>query len=103
MALVKQMQAKAWEVFSRPAFEGVEGVYDYLGRYVNRIAISNYRILDIRAGRVSFSYHDNKDKGEDGRGQAKVMSRRGEFGPLSRWWQIGLRLLGLAPHGQVVA
>jgi len=176
MALVKQMQAKAWEVFSRPAFEGVEGVYDYLGRYVNRIAISNYRIVDISKGQVSFTYHDNK--GADGRGQAKVlslpavefmrrfllhvlprrfvriryyglhhagaprvllglsgelpvplqlrlvswllsileedprrcpfcghdvMSRRGEFGPLSRWWQIGLRLLGLAPHGQVAA
>ncbi|MFQ5814524.1 MAG: transposase zinc-binding domain-containing protein, partial [Anaerolineae bacterium] len=28
-ALVEEMQAKAWEVFTRPAFEGVEGVYDY--------------------------------------------------------------------------
>ncbi|MFQ5814523.1 MAG: transposase [Anaerolineae bacterium] len=155
-----------------------------MGRYVKRIAISNYRIVDIRDGWVSFTYHDNKDKGEDGRGKAKVlrlpgvefmrrfllhvlprrfvriryyglhhpgsrrkllrcrvllgltgempvrpvlrlvswllsileedprrcpfcgqgvMSRRSEFGPLSGWWQMGLRLLGLAPQGQVVA
>jgi hypothetical protein len=72
-ALVETMRAKAWEVFVRPAFEGVEGVYDYLGRYVNRIAISNYRILDIRDGQVSFTYHDNKDKAEDGRGKEKVL------------------------------
>ncbi len=34
---------------------------DYLGRYVNRIAISNHRISDIANGRVTFSYHDYKD------------------------------------------
>lgn len=44
---------------------------------MNRIAISNYRIVDIRDGAVHFSYHDNQDKGEDGRGKAKVMSLPG--------------------------
>lgn len=33
-------QQRAWEVYAKPPFAGAEEVRTYLGRYVNRIAIS---------------------------------------------------------------
>ena len=33
---------------------------EYLGRYTHRIAISNYRLLKLSDGRVTFSYRDRK-------------------------------------------
>jgi hypothetical protein len=67
--LVKQMRSKAWEVFIKPAPGDPRPLCDYLGKYVQGIAISNYRILSIRDGQVSFTYHDNRDGGKE-----KVMS-----------------------------
>jgi len=61
--LLEQMQAKAWEVFIK-AFAGPAVVYEYLSRYVNQVAISNYRITDISQGQVSFTYYDNLDEGQ---------------------------------------
>lgn len=72
-ALAQRMKSKKWEVFIRPAFDKPEQIYDYLARYIYRIAISNYRILDFSNGQVSFSYYDNKDQ-VDGKGKQKVMS-----------------------------
>jgi hypothetical protein len=65
LAMVAEIQAKAWEVHLKP-FAGPEPVVEYLSRYVHQVAISNYRIVDIdRAqGTVSFTYHDNQAKGE---------------------------------------
>jgi hypothetical protein len=60
-ALVQQMEAKKWEVFIRPAFDDPQRVYDYLAKYIYRIAISNHRIVAISAQGVRFTYHDNKD------------------------------------------
>jgi len=60
--LVERMQAKNWEVFIRTAFDNPEQVYEYLGRYVYKSAISNYRIMDITGRKVSFTYYDNADK-----------------------------------------
>jgi hypothetical protein len=62
-AAVAVMQAKAWEVFAKP-FEKPETVIDYLSRYVHAVAISNYRITNIAAGQVSFTYYDNPDAGK---------------------------------------
>jgi len=63
--LVERMQAKNWEVFIRAAFDNPEQVYEYLGRYVYKSAISNYRIVDITGRKVSFTYYDNKDDGAE--------------------------------------
>jgi hypothetical protein len=64
-ALVAQMQAKNWEVYIKPAHgEGVT-IFEYLSRYINRVAISNYRIVSIENGQVSFRYCDNRDGGKD--------------------------------------
>ncbi len=66
-ALVEEMQAKDWEVFIKAAFDNAdcpspEQIYEYLGRYVYKTAISNYRIVDISGRQVSFTYYDNADK-----------------------------------------
>ncbi len=66
-ALVAAMQAKRWEVYARPARcqetdGGAEKVLDYFGRYVNRVAIANYR---IEGRQVSFRYYDNADGGAE--------------------------------------
>lgn len=67
-ALVEEMQAKDWELFIKAAFDNAdcpspEQIYEYLGRYVYKTAISNYRIVDISGRKVSFTYYDNKDDG----------------------------------------
>ncbi len=63
-ALVAESQAKKWQVYTKPPFSDAAQTLDYLGRYVNRIAISNGRILGIENGYVRFSYRDYKADGE---------------------------------------
>lgn len=64
-ALVGQMRGKRWEVFAKEAFDRPERLYDYLARYIFRIAISNHRLVSLEKGQVRFSYHDNKDGGRE--------------------------------------
>jgi hypothetical protein len=69
-ALVAQMRVKQWEVYARVARGketdgGAEKVLDYFGRYVNRVAIANYRIEEIKGRQVSFRYYDNPDGGQE--------------------------------------
>ena len=42
---------------------GVVSVLNYLGRYAQRVAITNSRISDMNEDQVSFKYQDNKDQG----------------------------------------
>jgi hypothetical protein len=63
-ALLAESQAKKWQVYAEPPFSDAAQTLDYLGRYVNRIAISNGRILGIENGYVRFSYRDYKAVGE---------------------------------------
>ncbi|MBN2642507.1 MAG: IS91 family transposase [Victivallales bacterium] len=58
--LLSRLRKIAWVVYSKPSFAGPEKVLDYLGRYVNRVAISNERIKKIADGKVTFSYKDRK-------------------------------------------
>ncbi len=75
--LAGEMMGKAWEVFAKP-FDDPEIVYQYLSRYVHSVAISNYRIIEIANGKVTFSYHDNKDKDEvTGQSKKKVLTLDG--------------------------
>jgi hypothetical protein len=64
LAIVAEIKAKNWEVFAK-SFADAEVVYEYLSRYVNQVAISNYRLRDISEGKVSFSYYDNLDEGQE--------------------------------------
>lgn len=61
--LVTQMRSKRWEVFIKPAPGEPRILCEYLGRYTQKSAISNYRIVDILDGKVSFTYYDNRDGG----------------------------------------
>ena len=50
-----------WVVYCKPPFKNVSKVIEYLGRYTHRVAISNRRILDLKDGKVSFSWRDYRD------------------------------------------
>jgi|APSaa5957512622_1039677.scaffolds.fasta_scaffold29375_2 hypothetical protein len=52
---------KNWVVFSKKPFKGAEHVFDYLGRYVHRVAISNNRIVNIKDGKVTFTWKDRNE------------------------------------------
>jgi hypothetical protein len=62
--LLHSVRGKDWVVYSQPPFAGPEKVVDYLGRYTHRVAIGNYRILDVSHGEVTFTYLDRRDAGQ---------------------------------------
>jgi len=64
-AMVKKMESKRWNVFIKAAPSDPKKLCEYLGRYIRGIAISNYRILSIKRGRVRFKYYDNRDGGKE--------------------------------------
>jgi hypothetical protein len=65
---VESMLQKAtnqnWNVFFQPPVSGTQNLLDYLGRYVYRIAVSNHRIVNVQAGKVTFEYYDNQEGGK---------------------------------------
>jgi len=58
-----QLYRKNWIVYAKPPFGGVHHVFKYLGRYTHRVAISNYRLIEMKNGRITFAYRNYK-KGE---------------------------------------
>ena len=52
---------KRWVVFSRPPVSGPRQVLQYLGRYTQRTALSNTRILAYEEGEVDFRYRNRAD------------------------------------------
>lgn len=61
--LVQAAREKKWQVYAKPPFGSAAQALEYLGRYVQRIAISNHRILDIAADQVRFTYRDYQANG----------------------------------------
>ena len=59
--LINQLWKKNWVVYSKAPFNGPAKVFDYLGRYTHRVAISNHRIVKVKDGFVTFSYRDRTD------------------------------------------
>jgi hypothetical protein len=55
------LYAKDWVVYSKRPFGGPAQVLKYLARYSHRVAISNARLVELRAGRVTFRYGDYGD------------------------------------------
>ena len=47
---------KNWNVYSKPSVNGPLKVLNYLARYVQRVAITNNRIISDKNGIISFSY-----------------------------------------------
>ena len=52
---------KPWVVYAKEPFAGPEKLLDYLGRYVNKIVISNCRILSCSEKSVRFKWRDYSD------------------------------------------
>ena len=63
--LVDTLYDKDWVVFSKPSLANPEAVIEYLGRYTNKIAISNHRIIKMEDGKVTFKYKDYSDDGKN--------------------------------------
>jgi hypothetical protein len=59
--LLDSLMKKKWVVYSKHPFAGPKKLLDYLGRYVNKIAISNYRILNCDEKSVKFKWRDYSD------------------------------------------
>jgi hypothetical protein len=55
---------KEWVVHSEKTRLSPVKVIEYLGRYIQRVAISNHRIESVDEDRVCFSYKDYTDKGK---------------------------------------
>ncbi len=62
--LVRSLRLKQWVVYAKRPCSSPEKVLDYLGRYTQRVALSNDRILAVaetaEGPRVTFSYRDRK-------------------------------------------
>ena len=58
---LRRLRRKPWVVYSKPPFSGPRKLLDYLGRYTNRVAISNHRIVSCDQRGVCFTYRDRGD------------------------------------------
>ena len=58
---VHKLAWENWVVYVKKPYAGPEVVLKYLGRYINRVAISNSRIIDIHDGKVRFKYKIYRD------------------------------------------
>ena len=97
---VEQMAAKAWQVYAN-YFEGPQPVYEYLSRYVHQVALSNYRIVNIGGGKVTFTYRDNHDKDPvTGQGKEKTLSLGAvEFIRRFLWHVLPARFVRIRHYG----
>jgi len=55
------LYSKDWVVFCKDSVSGSTHVVEYLGRYANRVAISDARIIRHDEASVTFNYKDYKD------------------------------------------
>ena len=60
--LINELYPLKWVVYAKPPFGGPEHVFRYLGRYTQRVAISNHRLVSLEAGKVSFHWRDYADR-----------------------------------------
>ncbi len=58
--LINNLYIKKWNLYAKAPCAGPQQVIEYLGRYTNKVAISNYRIVDNNTlkGAVTFRYKD---------------------------------------------
>jgi hypothetical protein len=60
-ALRDRLYRTDWIVYAKPPFGGLPQVFQYLGRYSHRVAISNSRLLSMQDGKVVLRYKDYRD------------------------------------------
>jgi hypothetical protein len=85
--LLDQLYNQAWVVYAKRPCAGPSQVLDSLGRYIHRVAIANHRLLEVRDGRVCFTYRNRR---QGNRGQTMTLEVH-EF--------IRRLLLHIVPHG----
>lgn len=73
--LFNHLFSKPWHVHIQKPFSTAEHVVDYLGKYTNRVAISNHRLKTDQNGYITFSYKDYKMGGI----QKKMKLQANEF------------------------
>lgn len=59
--LKDNLYRKEWLVYAKQPMGSVSQVVEYLARYAHKVAISNYRILEITENTVRFRYKDYAD------------------------------------------
>lgn len=59
--LLQTSKKSNWVVYSKKPFGGPEQVIKYLSAYVQRVAISNYRLRKLQDNCVTFSYRDSRN------------------------------------------
>lgn len=62
--LIDELFTVPWVVHSEPNYSDPKNIFDYLGRYVRKVAISNDRIIKVDEDRVYFRYKDYADNGK---------------------------------------
>jgi hypothetical protein len=60
--LLIQCASKPFVVYAKEPFSGPKQVINYLGQYTHRIAISNYRLVELTGEMVTFKVRDRKDQ-----------------------------------------
>jgi hypothetical protein len=61
--LMDKLYKKEWVVYSKQPFGGPEYVFQYLGLYTHKVAISNHRLVQLSDNRVTFLARDNQNPG----------------------------------------
>jgi putative transposase/transposase-like zinc-binding protein len=62
---IDKLYKKEWIVYCKPPFKNAEYVFEYLGRYIHRVAISNNRIVHMENGYVTFKWRDYKNNNKE--------------------------------------
>jgi len=57
---IDSLYQQEWVVYAKRPFGGAEHVFQYLGRYTHRVAISNQRLKAVEPHRVHFHTRDGK-------------------------------------------
>ncbi len=64
-ALLNELMASPWVIYSKQPFAGPEQVLNYIGRYTHKIAITNTRIMSCKDGIVRFKWRDYSDNNKN--------------------------------------
>ncbi|MFC1588187.1 IS91 family transposase, partial [Planctomycetota bacterium] len=59
--LLQQACAVPWVVYAKKPFAGPQQVFEYLGRYTHRVALSNNRLVKMENNKVTFRWKDYAD------------------------------------------
>lgn len=63
--LLVRIRVREWRVYAKPPFGGPEKLFEYLSRYIYRVAITNDRIESYENHRVTFRWRDYRHGNEE--------------------------------------